>query len=433
MYDKMKINLKLSTYFIILVVIIGMCDGRCKGRFDTVFDSPDSDEPCNGVCIKQHKYDNTYDNYIVVSSDKMSCSECMTSNGTAINFRRTRLSTFICPSCKINEYWCKEEQTCKAFDVPCNENCPSHIYPILNKDQNICQTCDQYYNPSCNQTVPDPDTSEHVCLAWCPEMSKCIDVSLDNGGSETCNGKCFQTYSQIYYEYNYFITMKKKIFYEELWLCTETNKCVASNSFCGSDKKCKEEWDYYCPKNNLCQSKSRACNGTCPPGRRYCPRYKIDDFIGDGKGSCIENKRPCGEECPDGLHFCLATFSCIPNLNDCPCPPGKWPMNNCGNVQSCQLNANETLPLIGRGCSVVVYVDVYGSKSTRRSAGDCHPEYIYCEETMSCTPLLYSSCGYSDWLKAFNLRQCIQNSSLRATKDCLKKVYQIGADSNCFD
>ena len=38
---------------------------------------------------------------------------------------------------------------------------------------------------------------------------------------------------------------------------------------------------------------------------------KIDDYIGDGKGSCVANDRPCGEECINGLEFCLATSSCL--------------------------------------------------------------------------------------------------------------------------
>ena len=40
------------------------------------------------------------------------------------------------------------------------------------------------------------------------------------------------------------------------------------------------------------------------------PFIKIDDFIGDGKGSCVDSNKPCGEECLDGKIFCLATSSC---------------------------------------------------------------------------------------------------------------------------
>ena len=35
------------------------------------------------------------------------------------------------------------------------------------------------------------------------------------------------------------------------------------------------EYEYFCSETNECQSKSRTCNGKCPTGKRYCPRYLV--------------------------------------------------------------------------------------------------------------------------------------------------------------
>ena len=68
--------------------------------------------------------------------------------------------------------------------------------------------------------------------------------------------------------------------------------------------------------HSVCQhnKNTRALKWT--EGRRYCPRYLIDDFIGDGKGSCVREDQPCGEECIDGKEFCLASNSCLSVSNE---------------------------------------------------------------------------------------------------------------------
>ena len=55
----------------------------------------------------------------------------------------------------------------------------------------------------------------------------------------------------------------------------------------------------------------------------------------------------------------------------------------------------------------------------RIQGGDCHPNYVFCEETQTCNPLLYSACGYSDWLKNLMLEKCIQQSPRHLIKQCI--------------
>eukprot|EP00092_Neocalanus_flemingeri_P019076 GFUD01020666.1.p1 GENE.GFUD01020666.1~~GFUD01020666.1.p1 ORF type:complete len:391 (-),score=28.89 GFUD01020666.1:802-1974(-) len=378
--------------FILLMFSIQLvknCQGYCYSRWDVGWDTPDHDEPCNGVCRKQERYDNTYYTYLLKSDDGKSCTECIQ-------------DTNICPNCEVDEYWCSFNQSCKSLNHPCNLTCPSHIYPMLTGDKKACETCDDHFLPECDGKLTDPDTRAKVCMAWCPATNQCINISTDSGGSETCDGKCF----------------KNSGYYEELRLCGKTNSCVRYDKPCGNE--CGNDYRYFCPKSNECQSKSLPCDGECPEGKRYCPRYKIDDFIGDGRGSCLDYDDPCGEDCPIGLQFCLANYGCVSQQSRCPCPYGKWPAKDCGPVQKCSLSANETLPLTVRRCSVLASID--GGKSTRVMGGDCHHKYAWCKETETCVPLLYSSCGYSDWLNAFQLQDCIQHTPLRLIRDCYKKA-----------
>jgi len=373
------------------------CNGYCPSRWEE-YKLQASYEPCNGVCQKQLKYDDVYDTNLQMSRDGKSCSKCETEGA------------FYCPNCQMNQYWCTADRSCKELTMPCNEECPSHIFPMFNKETQICETCDQHFEPSCLENVIDPFTHEYICLAWCPEMGKCINVSTDDGGSETCSTKCFSNYSG---------------YYDELWLCPETSKCIRKTSACGYT--CSDKYQYFCPKDNECQSKSLPCDGECEDGKRYCPRYLIDDFIGDGRGSCLDYDKPCGEQCEDGKYFCLATNSCLQNIKDCQCAAGKWPAHSCGPVERCSLLANQTLPTTVRRCSILVSETVTAagtrSKSTGINGGDCHPNYVFCEDTQACTPLLYSSCGYLDWLRAFQLTQCVKKPK-RWIKTCVENELQ---------
>ena len=101
--------------------------------------------------------------------------------------------------------------------------------------------------------VRDYNIGKDVCMAWCPDSNSCVKISTDGNGSDTCNGKCFDTYGVKY--------------------CNVTNKCIDESQPCGG--KCLNEYHYFCSKSNECQSKSRSCDGQCPPGSRYCPRYKV--------------------------------------------------------------------------------------------------------------------------------------------------------------
>ena len=188
---------------------------------------------------------------------------------------------------------------------------------------------------------------------------------------------------------------------------------IGGQHYCAVAQTCTEpKYQYFCAETKKCHYNSQSCNGECLlPSTRYCPRYLIDDYIGDGQGSCIKESRPCGDECPNGLYFCLATFSCIRDSSHCPCPAGKWgPHYNtepgatyCGGLKRCELNANQRLPSnIGR-CAICVRENC--GKSTVIRGGDCHPAYVYCKESNSCVPLLYTACGYSEWLKKFGFEQ----------------------------
>ena len=75
-------------YLVLAFTMIGCCDGRCKDRFASFWDSPESDKPCNGVCMKQQRYGG-YDNYVVMSSDATSCSRCITSDGNPTSSRQS--------------------------------------------------------------------------------------------------------------------------------------------------------------------------------------------------------------------------------------------------------------------------------------------------------------------------------------------------------
>ena len=103
----------------------------------------------------------------------------------------------------------------------------------------------------------------------------------------------------------------------------------------------------------------------------------------------------------------------------CDCPEDKWPAEDCGPNQT-----NQTLPTTVRQCSILVSRSCTswgcGSKSTRIKGGDCHPKYVFCEETQTCNPLLYSACGYSNWLRNFNLEGCVQQSPRRLMKTCVE-------------
>ena len=81
-----------------------------------------------------------------------------------------------------------------------------------------------------------------------------------------------------------------------------------------------------------------------------------------------------------------------------------------------------------RECSIVVFTNSGTlhcnpsecfSHYIRIQGGDCHPNYVFCEETQICNPLLYSACGYSDWLKNLMLEKCIQQSPRHLIKQCI--------------
>ena len=96
-------------------------------------------------------------------------------------------------------------------------------------------------------------------------------------------------------------------------------------------------------------------------------------------------------------------------------------------MKKCSLFSNETLPKEVSTCSILVHESGSGSTSTRIKGGDCHPSYVFCEETQACNPLLYSACGYSEWLQNFFLEDCTQLAKWNATKnvqDCVEKYIE---------
>ena len=101
------------------------------------------------------------------------------------------------------------------------------------------------------------------------------------------------------------------------------------------------------------------------------------------------------------------------------CKSNKWPGKRTGEVGKCQLFSNETYPGVKWG-SYRICTSKDCGKTTLMQIGDCHPEYVYCEATKSCEPILYSSC-YDDWLNAFNLELCIIKNPRRLTRQCLKQ------------
>ena len=86
------------------------CNGYCPSRWGE-YKYQDSDEPCNGVCQKQLKYDDVYDTNLQMSRDGKSCSKCETEGA------------FYCPNCQMNQYWCTADRSCKELTMPCNEEC----------------------------------------------------------------------------------------------------------------------------------------------------------------------------------------------------------------------------------------------------------------------------------------------------------------------
>ena len=86
-------------------------------------------------------------------------------------------------------------------------------------------------------------------------------------------------------------------------------------------------------------------------------------------------------------------------MSSCECPEGKWPATNCGPIPKCSLYANETFPSTVVLCSASV--PNFSGGWTTIQGGDCHPSYVFCQETQTCDPFLYTACGYLDWLKNF--------------------------------
>ena len=165
----------------------------------------------------------------------------------------------------------------------------------------------------------------------------------------------------------------------------ENKQCIPFDSSCGKDKACINKWHKFCPVTDQCQSISLPCGEECDGLQRYCPRHRFD--IRDGKDSCIENDRPCGDQCPEGKYFCLATYSCDSSPHACPCHPNKWPAKSIIGLEKCELFANETIPRIGLASYHICFSKDCGSNREVRG-GDCHPDYVYCQETKKCLPLL---------------------------------------------
>ena len=77
----------------------------------------------------------------ILYQDGKSCSKCDYDTG-------------VCPSCEEDkEYWCRFTQNCHKIQTPCNGTCPSHLYPMLNVEKQICESCDDYFKPSCTKMV----------------------------------------------------------------------------------------------------------------------------------------------------------------------------------------------------------------------------------------------------------------------------------------
>ena len=51
--------------------------------------------------------------------------------------------------------------------------------------------------------------------------------------------------------------------------------CYSQSGGASVSETCNSDYTYFCSDSNECQSKSRACNGECPSGRRYCPRFGV--------------------------------------------------------------------------------------------------------------------------------------------------------------
>ena len=308
--------------------------------------------------------------------------------------------------------------------------------------------------------VSDYNLGKSICMAWCPDYNSCVNVSPDGNGSDTCNGKCLDNYNIEY--------------------CGVTNRCIEESQPCGDE--CLNDYHYFCPSTNKCQSKSRSCNGECPPGRRYCPRYKVSWSIYvpgvPGKSctnccclkQCVQLFSGTPSRTCKNLFRLMTILVMVKDLvltivnhvetnvllenfvqpkihvwweqilqstqikmllqesSSCVCPEDKWPAADCGPVKKCSLFSNQTLPKEVSRCSILVHESCSssgcGSTSTSIKGGDCHPSYVFCEETQSCNPLLYSACGYSEWLQTFFLEECTQLAKRNVTKnvqDCVEK------------
>ena len=98
----------------------------------------EDDEPCLGICQNS---DYSFSHNPVMSRDGKSCSKCDEDTGK-------------CPRCEEDEqYWCRATQSCNALTLPCNGTCPSHLYPMLKVEEQICQSCDDHFQPSCSKKV----------------------------------------------------------------------------------------------------------------------------------------------------------------------------------------------------------------------------------------------------------------------------------------
>merc|ERR1712038_972168 len=380
----------------------------CFRRFKMPEERPfnDNEQACNGLCRTDEEY--SFNHYPIFDpNSEEACLKCQSGQ--------------TCPYCSEKEYWCKESEACHRWDIPCNSTCPSHVYPIF--QDGTCLTCDQHLGTArsqgppgtskneslqCSNRVFDYDLEDYVCSAWCQQEKKCIKVAMDDGGADPCGERCFTG------------KPKDSNFGENL-LCPSTNKCNIETLPCGED--CLDKYRYYCSSEKACLWKSQACKGQCPPGRRYCPRYKIDDFIGDGKGSCIRSDQPCGGQCVEGRTYCMASQSCLSKgyEGDCPCPRNMWPMRTACGVAKCSLRADQPLKSEFRSCMV----PVDEGKSTRVYFGDCHPDYVFCPSTNKCEPLLYTSCGYESWLKGFQIRACTETNPNHGIVTCVESVLNL--------
>ncbi|KAL4506331.1 hypothetical protein ABPG73_017065 [Tetrahymena malaccensis] len=332
------------------------------------------------ACQNGYQLDNN--NNCVIPQCSQGCQTCKLQN-----------NNFVCISC-YDQYYLDQNQNCQKCQFPC-QTCVGTA--------NSCTSCQ-------DQNYYFLNASNNTCLLKC--QSNCSSCNYNNGqiSCTLCNpgyyidstGNCQQCVSPCSSCQN---------------TASTCLSCINNYIFVESNNSCSP----------ICDSSCKTCSS---PQNSYSCLSCFDGAFLDNNNQCQKCISPC-QNCDQSGSYCLSciqnyTFNatqntCLP-ICDASCNTCSLPMSN----QSC-LSCFDGFYLINNQC-----LPCQSPCSTCQASSNycltCQKDYIFQQQTNSCSPICDSSCKTS-CLSCFDGFYLLNNQCLNCQSPC---ATCINSSSNCL-